>query len=225
MSFSVIDKFIFILFFCFVSCHDDYPFEKQSHVSYFDLEKGKVKDVQIFAERAKIIDNGYDILERTDIQQIESPLSIFYCKYCGNDFPFHKIENVNMYYMPLKYMRSAADKISDVLISFNDTATTEIYTIAYTLSLHDALPIWEGSLKMDNGITFLPNDRYLLENEKFRLYYTAAGDEAHNFIVVVEDNFSNSYELEFDFNNRNVKDDDLTIVPIGNFSPDRKSVV
>ena len=24
---------------------------------------------------------------------------------------------------------------------FNDTATTEIYTIAYTLSLHDALPI------------------------------------------------------------------------------------
>ena len=77
----------------------------------------------------------------------------------------------------------------------------------------------EGSLKMDNGITFLPNDRYLLENEKFRLYYTAAGDEAHNFIVVVEDNFSNSYELEFDFNNRNVKDDDLTIVPIGNFSP------
>ena len=49
---------------------------------------------------------------------------------------------------------------------------------------------------MDNGITFLPNDRYLLENEKFRLYYTAAGEEAHNFIVVVEDNFSNSYELE-----------------------------
>ena len=24
---------------------------------------------------------------------------------------------------------------------FNDTATTEIYTVAYTLSLHDALPI------------------------------------------------------------------------------------
>lgn len=120
MSFSVIDKFVFIVFFCFVSCHDDYPFKNQSHVSYFDLEKGKVKDVQIFAERAKIIDNGYDIFERTDIQQIESPLNIFYCKYRGNDFPFHKIENVNMYYMPLKYMGSVADKISDVLISFND---------------------------------------------------------------------------------------------------------
>src|SRR5574344_625962 len=72
----------------------------------------------------------------------------------------------------------------------------------------------EGTLKMAGGITFLPNDRYLLENEKFRLYYTAEGDEAHNFIVVVEDNFKNSYELEFDFNNRNVKDDIQTVIPI-----------
>ena len=63
----------------------------------------------------------------------------------------------------------------------------------------------KSTLKMVGGITFLPNDRYLLENEKFRLYYTAEGDEAHNFIVVVEDNFKNSYEFEFDFNNRNVK--------------------
>ena len=77
----------------------------------------------------------------------------------------------------------------------------------------------EGTLKMAGGITFLPNDRYLLENEKFRLYYTAEGDEAHNFIVVVEDNFKNSYELEFDFNNRNVKDDIQTVIPIGNYKP------
>ncbi len=76
----------------------------------------------------------------------------------------------------------------------------------------------EGTLKMDNGITFLPNDRYLLENEKFRLYYTAAGDEAHNFIVVVEDNFNNSYELEFDFNNRNVKDEQ-TVIRVGDIKP------
>mgnify|MGYP001555615866 CR=1 FL=1 len=66
----------------------------------------------------------------------------------------------------------------------------------------------EGTLKMDNGITFLPNDRYLLENGKFRLYYTAEGDESHNFIVVVEDNFNNSYELEFDLNNSNRSGDE-----------------
>ena len=77
----------------------------------------------------------------------------------------------------------------------------------------------EGTLKMDNGITFLPNDRYLLENEKFRLYYTSGCSEAQNFIVVVEDNFGNAYELEFDFNNLNVKDETLSVVPIGNFNP------
>ena len=77
----------------------------------------------------------------------------------------------------------------------------------------------EGTLKMDNGITFLPNDRYLLENEKFRLYYTSGCSEAQNFIVVVEDNFGNAYELEFDFNNQNVKDETLSVVPTGNFKP------
>lgn len=75
----------------------------------------------------------------------------------------------------------------------------------------------ESTLKMAGGITFLPNDRYLPENEKFRLYYTAKGDEAHNFIVVVEDNFKNSYKFEFDFNNRNVKDENQSLVPVGNF--------
>ena len=77
----------------------------------------------------------------------------------------------------------------------------------------------EGTLKMDNGITFLPNDRYLLESEKFRLYYTSGCSEAQNFIVVVEDNFGNAYELEFDFNNQNAKDDTLSVVPISNFKP------
>ena len=77
----------------------------------------------------------------------------------------------------------------------------------------------EGTLRMDNGITFLPNDRYLLENDKFRLYYTSECNEAHNFIVVFEDNFGNSYELEFDFNNRNVKDEGLTVIPVGRFKP------
>ena len=87
------------------------------------------------------------------------------------------------------------------------------YTIRYFQ------PDGRGELRMDDGTVFLPNDRYLLENEKFRLYYTAEGDEAHNFIVVVEDNFKNSYELEFDFNNRNVKDDIQTVIPIGNYKP------
>ena len=115
--------------------------------------------------------------------------------------------------VPNKVTKGQTVEIRCELKKTGDFANT-LYTIRYFQFEG------EGTLKMDNGITFLPNDRYLLENEKFRLYYTAAGEEAHNFIVVVEDNFSNSYELEFDFNNRNVKDDGvITVVPIGNFKP------
>ena len=53
---------------------------------------------------------------------------------------------------------------------------------------------------MENGTVFQPNDRYLLENEKFRLYYTSAGTETQTLTVVVEDNFGKSYEMEFSFN-------------------------
>ena len=44
----------------------------------------------------------------------------------------------------------------------------------------------EGKLKMDNGITFLPNDRYLLENGKFRLYYTAAGAFSLYILYIID---------------------------------------
>lgn len=40
-----------------------------------------------------------------------------------------------------------------------------------------------------------------------------------NVIATLEDNFGNSFELEFDFNNRNVKDDIQTVIPMGNFKP------
>ena len=59
----------------------------------------------------------------------------------------------------------------------------------------------EGTLKLDNGLVFLPNDRYLLENEKFRLYYTSECDESQSLTITVEDNFGNAFEWEVEFNN------------------------
>jgi len=49
-----------------------------------------------------------------------------------------------------------------------------------------------------------------------------SSDANINVIATLEDNFGNSFELEFDFNNRNIKDDGFTIVPIGNFKPLQK---
>ena len=55
-------------------------------------------------------------------------------------------------------------------------------------------------------------DGALLENEKFRLYYTSECDESQSLTITVEDNFGNSFEWETDFNN----DSDAEEVPSGN---------
>ena len=68
--------------------------------------------------------------------------------------------------VPNKVTKGQTVEIRCELKKTGDFANT-LYTIRYFQFEG------EGTLKMDNGITFLPNDRYLLENEKFRLYYTA----------------------------------------------------
>ena len=67
----------------------------------------------------------------------------------------------------------------------------------------------EGSLKLVDGPVLVNNDRVLLENKTFRLNYTAKSDEAHKFLVVVEDNFgSTPWEQTFEFNGKDSGDDD-----------------
>ena len=140
-------------------------------------------------------------------------LSAIVCA-CSDDLDVQQAYSFDLVTMPVqkKIVQGESAEIRCQLIKEGDYQQA-MFFIRYFQ------PDGVGELRMDDGTVFLPNDRYLLENEKFRLYYTAEGEEAHNFIVVVEDNFGNSFELEFDFNNRNVKDDGLTIVPIGNFSP------
>ncbi len=96
--------------------------------------------------------------------------------------------------VPSKITRGQTVEIRCEMKKKGEYANT-LYTIRYFQTDGN------GSLRMDNGTLFLPNDRYLLENRKFRLYYTSASVEAQSFIVVVEDNFGNSYKMEFGFNN------------------------
>ena len=69
----------------------------------------------------------------------------------------------------------------------------------------------EGTLKLGNGLVLQPNDRYLLENGKFRLYYTSECDESQSLTITVEDNFGNAFEWEVEFNN----DTDTEDIPSG----------
>ena len=67
----------------------------------------------------------------------------------------------------------------------------------------------EGSLKLVDGPVLVNNDRVLLESKTFRLNYTAKSDEAHKFLLVVEDNFgSTPWEQTFEFNSKDSGDDD-----------------
>ncbi len=87
--------------------------------------------------------------------------------------------------------------------------TNTLYTIRYFQ--YDG----EGSLKLVDGPVLVNNDRVLLESKTFRLNYTAKSDEAHKFLVVVEDSFNTTpWEQTFEFNSKDTGDDGKIVSPI-----------
>ena len=58
---------------------------------------------------------------------------------------------------------------------------------------------WKGTLRMDNGTAFLPNDFYPLEKETFRLYYTSTSIDQQTIDVHVQDSFGQLVQLTFSF--------------------------
>ena len=77
------------------------------------------------------------------------------------------------------------------------------YTIRYFQ------PDGKRSLRMDDGTVFLPNDRYPLDREVFRLYYTSASSDQQTIDIYVEDNFGQCVQLTFDFNNENEEKEEV----------------
>lgn len=69
------------------------------------------------------------------------------------------------------------------------------YTIRYFQ------PDGKGTLKMDDGILFKPNDLYPLLKEEFRLYYTSLSSKQQTIDIYVEDNHGQMRQLTFSFNN------------------------
>ena len=63
----------------------------------------------------------------------------------------------------------------------------------------------EGELRMDNKAPFKPNDRYLIEDDVFRLYYTSHCDDAQEVEIYIEDNFGQVEKLVFEFTNESVE--------------------
>lgn len=83
------------------------------------------------------------------------------------------------------------------------------YTIRYFQ------PDGKGKLRMDDGMVLLPNDRYPLDREVFRLYYTSECENQQSIDIYFEDNSEPAqlFQLTFDFNNKTENED--TVVTSG----------
>ena len=67
-------------------------------------------------------------------------------------------------------------------------------------------PDGKGTLRIDNGTVFKPNDRYPLTRDNFRLYYTSCSAERQSIDIYIEDNFEQMKQLSFDFNSETLKE-------------------
>ena len=80
--------------------------------------------------------------------------------------------------------------------------TGTVYTLRYFQ------PDGAGILKMADGTVLKPNDRYLLGEKKFRLYYTSkSADEAQTIDLYFENNWGTLTQLSFDFNNKDQEEE------------------
>ena len=66
-------------------------------------------------------------------------------------------------------------------------------------------------LPADDGTVLLPNDRYPLDREVFRLYYTSECEDQQTIDIYFEDNSEPAqlYQLAFDFNNETEDEDSV----------------
>ncbi len=76
------------------------------------------------------------------------------------------------------------------------------YTIRYFQ------PDGKGTLRMDDGMVLLPNDRYPLDREVFRLYYTSECEDQQTIDIYFEDSQEQMFQLSFDFNNETKEEEE-----------------
>ena len=68
---------------------------------------------------------------------------------------------------------------------------------------------------MDDGMVLLPNDRYPLDREVFRLYYTSECEDQQSIDIYFEDNSEPAQLFQLTFNFNNETGDEDTVVTIG----------
>ena len=138
-------------------------------------------------------------------------LAVFCLSACDRDLDVQQSYPFTVETMPVQkdIVKGQTAEIRCTLKREGNFADTH-YTIRYFQ------PDGKGTLRMDNGMAFRPNDRYPLTKEVFRLYYTSASTDRQTIDMYVEDNFGQIVKLSFNFNNEKNEDTPKVIekVPI-----------
>ena len=136
-------------------------------------------------------------------------LAVFYLSACDRYLDVQQSYPFTVETMPVQkdIVKGQTAEIRCMLKWEGNFADTR-YTIRYFQ------PDGKGTLRMDNGAVFKPNDRYPLTKDVFRLYYTSASTDRQTIDVYVEDNFGQTVKLSFNFNNEKNEDTPKVIVKV-----------
>ena len=136
-------------------------------------------------------------------------LAVFCLSACDRELDVQQSYPFTVEAMPVQkdIVKGQTAEIRCTLKRGGDFADTH-YTIRYFQS--DG----KGTLKMDNGMVFKPNDRYPLTKDVFRLYYTSLSADRQTIDVYVEDNFGRMQQLTFSFNNEKAEEKGKTTTAV-----------
>lgn len=128
-------------------------------------------------------------------------LAVFCLSACDRELDVQQSYPFTLEVMPVQkdIVKGQTAEIRCTLKRGGEFADTR-YTIRYFQ------PDGKGTLRMDNGTVFKPNDRYPLTKDVFRLYYTSASTDRQTIDVYVEDNFGQTAKLSFNFNNEKAEE-------------------
>ena len=122
--------------------------------------------------------------------------TLFCCSSCDNKLDIQQVFPFNVETMPVQ-TQIVKGETAEIRCELKREGLYDGAT--YTIRFFQ--PAGKGSLQMDDGTVFKPNDRYPLNKGVFRLYYTSASTDQQTIDVYVEDNFGQVKQLTFTFNN------------------------
>ncbi|WP_373722364.1 MULTISPECIES: DUF3872 domain-containing protein [Bacteroidales] len=130
-------------------------------------------------------------------------LAVFCLYGCDNKLDIQQAYSFDLYCMPVQE-KIAQDETVEIrcrLVKEGDYQQAR-YFIRYFQ------PNGRGELRLDNGTKLLPNDRYPLTKEAFRLYYTSRTTDQQVIDVYIEDGFGQVVQKTFSWKNINADEEE-----------------